>query len=61
MGNNRISAIMSEPISIPRFEIVAPNFFFNPFMKMQVESDPVTNRTYFIKDGKIVAVALRKD
>ena len=49
------------PVEVKKFEVVAPNFFFIPFKKMTVESDPVTNRTYFVKDDKVVAVALRKE
>lgn len=35
------------------------NFFFLPLKNMTVESNPITNRTYFIHKGKIVAVAGR--
>lgn len=52
---------MPEPIKVSRMEIAAPNFFFLPLKKLEVETDPVINRTYFIKDGKVVAVALRKE
>ena len=51
----------SEPLCTRRFEIIAPNFFFIPLRKLQVETDSVTNRTYFLKDGKVVAVARRKE
>jgi hypothetical protein len=49
---------MTAPISISKFEIVDPRFFFIPFRSMTVENDPGTGRTYFIKDDKVVAVAL---
>lgn len=41
--------------------LVASNEFFstNP-KKLAVESDEITNRTYFIKGDKIVAVATRE-
>ena len=52
---------MAEALRTSRFEIVAPNFFFLPLRKLEVESNPITNRTYFLKDGKVVAVARRKE
>lgn len=37
--------------------IAPPTFFSIPLKKIEVESSPVTNRTYFIYRGRIVAVA----
>lgn len=36
--------------------IFAPEFFMVSMKKMNIESDPVANRTYFVVDGKIMAV-----
>lgn len=33
-----------------------PAFFTTPPKKIRTEDDPIINRTYFLKDGKIVAV-----
>jgi hypothetical protein len=49
---------MTTPISVSKFEIVDPRFFFIPFRSMTVENEPGTGRTYFIKDDRVVAVAL---
>lgn len=52
---------VDRPIEVRRFEFVAPNFFFIPLRRMNVESDPIANRVYFVDRDKIVAVALRKE
>lgn len=35
----------------------APEFYRSNPKRLKTESDPVINRTYFILDGRIVAVA----
>lgn len=40
-----------------KMEVTAPNFFSVPLRKVQIETVPETGRTYFILDGKIIAVA----
>lgn len=50
-----------DQIKATRMEVVAPSFFLTPFKKMTIEVGEVTNRVYFIKDGKVIAVALRKE
>jgi hypothetical protein len=41
------------PVKLIMFD---PRFFFIPSKKIKVESDAVANRTYFLHDGRIVAV-----
>jgi hypothetical protein len=42
----------------PRIKIIikTPDFFATPFKKLVVETDPIINRTYFLKGDRIVAV-----
>lgn len=42
-----------------RIVVAVPNFFSMPLKRMAVESRPETGRTYFLLDGRIVAVARR--
>jgi hypothetical protein len=42
-----------------KIEIAAPNFFALPMKRVEIEAKPETGRTYFIFDGKIVAVGRR--
>jgi hypothetical protein len=44
-----------------RFEIVDPEFFSIPLKKLAIESNPNTNRVYFLRGDRIVAVGLMKD
>lgn len=39
--------------------LIAPEFFTVPPNKVKVESDEVTNRTYFLFKDKIIAVGER--
>jgi hypothetical protein len=40
-----------------RLLFAAPEFYSANQKRLKTESDPVVNRTYFILDGRIVAVA----
>jgi len=40
-----------------KIECAASNFFFLKTAQMAIESDPNVGRTYFIHQGRIVAVA----
>lgn len=42
-----------------KIELFVPNFFFLPMKRVEVEAQPETGRTYFILDGRIVAVGRR--
>lgn len=42
-----------------KIEAAVPNFFSIPLKKVEIESIPATGRTYFIHQGRIVAVATR--
>jgi hypothetical protein len=44
-----------------RFEIMDPEFFSIPLKKLAVESNLNTNRVYFLRGDRIVAVGLMKD
>lgn len=39
--------------------IFAKDFFFVPMKKVKIETCPVADRTYFIVDGRIMAVGER--
>jgi hypothetical protein len=45
---------MAEPL---KMEVVSPRFWMTPLRKVTTETNEVTGRTYFILDGKIIAVA----
>lgn len=47
---------MPEPL---KMELVSPRFWMTPLRKVSVETIAETGRTYFILDGKIIAVAKR--
>jgi hypothetical protein len=47
---------MPEPL---KMEVATPGFFSVPLRKVQIETVAETGRTYFILDGKIIAVAKR--
>jgi hypothetical protein len=49
---------MSAPDKL-KIELAADNFFSIPLRKVQIETVVGTGRTYFVLDGKIVAVAKR--
>lgn len=40
-----------------KMEVTAPNFFSVPLRKVTIETSAIAGRTYFILDGRIVAVA----
>lgn len=40
-----------------KLEITTEEFFATPLKKLSVEDVPATGRTYFLKRGRIVAVA----
>lgn len=42
-----------------RILFACEGFFSIPLKKVEIESDPVTDRTYFVHKGRIVAVATR--
>lgn len=42
-----------------KIEVAAPNFFASPMKRVVTEHVPETGRTYFLLDGKIIAVAKR--
>jgi hypothetical protein len=44
-----------------KIELAVPNFFALPMKKVEIENLPGTGRTYFVYDGKIVAVARRSE
>jgi hypothetical protein len=48
---------MSDPSL--KIELSVPNFFAIPLKKVDIETVPETGRTYFIFQGRIVAVARR--
>ncbi len=45
----------ASPIKI---DLQVPEFFHIPFRKMVIETNEITNRTYFLHHGRIVAVAI---
>lgn len=42
-----------------KIEMAVPNFFSIPLKKVEIEAVPETGRTYFIFQGRIVAVGKR--
>lgn len=42
-----------------KIEVAVPNFFALPMKRVATEEPQWTGRTYFLLDGKIVAVARR--
>jgi hypothetical protein len=48
---------MTEPAL--KIEVAAPNFFSIPLKRVEIETVRETGRTYFIHNGRIVAVARR--
>ena len=40
-----------------KIEAAVPNFFFIPMKKVEIATNAETGRTYFLLDGKIIAVA----
>jgi hypothetical protein len=57
------------PLAVPmtdlsdklKIEFSDPQFFSIPLKKVEIETVPATGRTYFIHQGKIVAVARRQE
>lgn len=49
---------MNRPVPRVRMEIADPVFFATPLRKMTIETNPVVNRTYFLKGERIIAVAV---
>jgi hypothetical protein len=41
-----------------RIEIAVPEFFSSDPKRLTVEENPIIGRTYFLKRGRIVAVAI---
>lgn len=44
-----------------RIEVQSPEFFTTPLKKIEVEENAGTGRTYFLKAGRIVAVAVPQE
>lgn len=44
-----------------KIEAAVPEFFSIPMKKVEIETVPATGRTYFIHQGRIVAVAHRTE
>jgi len=47
-------------MTAPRLKLIitTPEFFATPFKKLVVETPEFTDRVYFLKDGRLVAVGL---
>ncbi len=44
-----------------RIILQAPGFFSIPLKKIEIETNAIANRTYFLHGGRIVAVAIRSN